>query len=1696
MSAYRIATGSLTRLLIAVVATLAVTTMISASPAAAVVPARATVAIEGAGASCDNPPDAPDATEENRDRFVGLWSERFADQAWLDDFTAQASVPADILAEGFHAMDDATKRWLASCLAEDMFADSTEQLTAAAKQQVLLGVNLVVFGKEQIAQMREELNEPAASQPTPQLPSSGNQTSQSLSEMSQELLSAPSLVSADHPDANFVTPDRSSTDNLKATTSPGLRQLINAPTLVPDKGKAKAPATPGNPQSLTPGPILGLPILPILLEIVDTLLQIIADVQGVLFTVPVLNLLAPAFYKICAEAPTMPLKCSISLPVGIPIPADVNGDNFPDVLGKLTPMLTLKDVGARFSVTKLVTTSLPLKSHVFAVYDTPIVKKRIQVGFDGRSSSLAKHHAATALLKNALLNLPTGDLEVGLTVDSDTPGTTESLTFAVKDLVGGSIGVQPSEENPLAGAVQMSPFPTNFSVNAHLTHTNARSQDTFTVASSTPTKVDAIINQQTTTTSPKSDRTFTATVDKLPTSVTVDLVREGEHQSIDYTGSAPINLVRATDTSTLDTSHPGSFTQSIYEVKGVPTNVSVDMQGTEDILYSANAKIPEVSFSTQTRVDNVLQQQITAKAHQIPKSVHVTNLSTDDQTAVTYDADSELQDVELTMYDLAEDEMNLVAKATGIPTHLQFTQTKDTGVFDFSAPGGIDLIEATLTRGGGSFIDRPGDHATVLKVGDGLGLDLQLTGFESVHFDGSEDTTVAVGLNPGGQSFEVIADLDDPNVFARAFVSALPSSMQVTLSPSAGSATYSASSVIPLLEASFTLRDTMQFASATLTQLPKNIALGFNTTGDTPQITYDADSRLGSIEATYQEAPGAMTLYALISDLPPHMTIGGQDPMVFDARSSAAGAPGSSYLGQVKFQYATDGAFAIVPTPDDHAYIDTVGGTHAELVYSGLQLLSVDTSDEELHVEVRNTAPRMFRAFVTTPTVSLTGFIDKVPAQIQLAQVGNLISYDASSSIDRIFTDLERDNGDTLQVDIHDIPASVDVLFDGLGSTLAWNASAATGSISALAHLTPDTLGGTRAFDAALTITSIPAQWNAGWANGNVLFNAPNSIGSIDASVTNHGSVHTLAGDHLHAFFNEPAGDLDASLKISNLRKIAFNKLTNGNGGGFNAELRMGNGGDLNFGADVTLSAGSKLKVLGGFDNLPTQVNMESNGGRITYTGNSNPDLTISIEAGQSAAALAATPTPPSVHGVSVRDGQSGANKAVKAKLFMTGLPTGLDLNSPAGTYSVTGYHPSIATLSVNAILTTLAPQPVNLQVTQVVPTASPVNFQFGPFLSSTDGSGNHTMNLTYTANQDLGALTAEVIYGNTDDAKLEISEIPKSIVVSGLFAAEQKTVNVTMDHGISDITASYKKAGEIDFAASVHLHDVPKWVNLTIGRGSGSSNGTSVTAPDFTYTGESAGLDINAAATAAIATPVNANAAVELNATNFGHTVTGQLEGRSLHVTSQPELTSFLLKGTGEVGIGVDLSFDEGIFQNTGNLDVHVDIDEVTLGFQNMSDVRLDLGITTGVRGDFSQFDFGLFTDTEVHIVDDFDIFVDWPDPLGSTTWDVVTINEFIDFDNLIEAFHINSNTWGAIFELTIVGCGVHLEIRPGPGHNTADSSLSLPAPIDDGEHTPAWLITPDINALGFSLPGWVLDIVAFFASPYGNGFRLRFGC
>lgn len=1687
-------------------------------------------------ATCDAPPSNADATPANRDAFVQEWMAHISDKAWFANFADLSTLPPDIAAEPAFSMGADTQAWLIACLVDQVLASIGKTPTGDDLQRLQLGLDLEIFGKSQIAQMRTDLNKksaPAAATP----PASTALTPGGMQSAENALATQGSLTPAALPKANVSTPVTTSSSDFFGNASSRLQQLAGASVPQPTTSKAstKSPATPApatvNPNSLLslltgPGGVLNVPLVQLVLKEVQALLQQIAAIQQKLFTVPGVNVLASAFYRVCAESATQPLACSVYLPAGVPNLVDVNGDNFPDMSVNLSPLLNATSAGVDVSFTKLVA-SQPLPAHVFIVYDTPFVKKRIEFGFDGRASTLAQQTNTKVWVQN-ILKAASGDVDVNASITNRSPGSVESMTFAVKDLVGGSTGNPPTEANPMAGAVQFTPFPDTLTARAHLTHTAAQDEDTFNVTSTVPSRVDAVIDQDATTgsgsTAVQSHRQFTALIDQLPTSVNVDLVHQGALQTITYNASAPISHVHATDTATGDISKPTSYTQSQYDVQGVPSAVQVQLQGSQDIKYVASSAIPSAAFSTSTFANNVLQQQIAAQANQVPANIHVSNITDANQTKVTYDADSQLGSLGLSMYDLSPQQptnkTNLVANVAGIPLHIEFTQSK-AGVLDFLANTGIALIQASYSRMDGAILPLPGDHATVKKANDAIGADVQLSGFKSAHFDGTANTQVGLGLDPGGQAFNALADLVDTNsglnVLAQAHVSQLPSSVAVTIDPGTGVVTYAADRIIPELDGSFLKRDTNTSAAFTLLGLPKNITLTFNTSGASPDITYAADSRLTSITGDYQKAPNDLSFHAQISDLPQYMRIHGQDPTVFDARTAATDPIGSSYLGQVAFAYATDGTYEYAPTTDDHVLLDTTGHqVHAELQYTGLQYLSADTTNQQLHAEVRNVNPRLIRAYVTTDNLTANAFIANVPADVRLDQVGNDIQYHASSAISEIYSNVHRANGDSAEVDVQGVPNFIDLTIDSANSRIGWTANAATASISAIAHLTTATTGTDRAFDGELTITSIPAHWFATYPNGNVDFEADApGIGGIDAKVTNHGSYHTLTGDHLRAYYSNPSGninttgDLDASLHISNLTKAQFSKITDGNGGGFTADLNMGNHGQFNFAADVDL--GSTVgHVTGNFTHLPSTIHLSSDGGRIQYNGNDNPDLTLSVAAGDPTA-LTNTPDPLNIHGVSVRDGASSTGKAVKANLYITGLPDHLDLNSPAGTYTVDNFHPTIDPLSVDAQLTTLASQPITLALSQNVGTASPVSFTFGPFLSSTSDDGTHSMSLNYTASRDLGSLTAEATYGNTDDAKLYISDIPggtaPSISVNAAFGKAQKSVTLAMTHDISQITASYKHVGDINFGASVDLTTVPKTVNMLIGRASNSdpTTGKTISAPDFEYTADHAGLNITAYANASIfGNPVDLTAEAHLQVTNIGQHVTGALDGTTVHITSQPATTDFQLIAAGTVNISADLGFSAGPFVNTGTLTVNANIKQLTIGFSSpmgapSTDLRLDLGITTGLSGNFSNFRLDEKSDTTVTVDDHFSFQVDLG-PLGKPTIHIVDINNVpFHLGDVIAGWHLNSNRDGfiSLFHASaLVGhCDVGINYRPREEFD--QTSLSVGPPPNDGTNPPAWLITPipAINGVPI-LSDWELSIIAFFESPFGHSISPGVNC
>jgi hypothetical protein len=101
-------------------------------------------------ASCGAPPEGAGATTADCELFVSLWSPRVADTAWLEQFIALDAVPADILAEGFHDLDDATQGWLVASLATQLGITDTQT-------QAML--SLVIFGKDQLEQLQADFTE-------------------------------------------------------------------------------------------------------------------------------------------------------------------------------------------------------------------------------------------------------------------------------------------------------------------------------------------------------------------------------------------------------------------------------------------------------------------------------------------------------------------------------------------------------------------------------------------------------------------------------------------------------------------------------------------------------------------------------------------------------------------------------------------------------------------------------------------------------------------------------------------------------------------------------------------------------------------------------------------------------------------------------------------------------------------------------------------------------------------------------------------------------------------------------------------------------------------------------------------------------------------------------------------------------------------------------------------------------------------------------------------------------------------------------------------------------------------------------------------------------------------------------------------------------------------------------------------------
>jgi hypothetical protein len=206
-------------------------------------------------------------------------------------------------------------------------------------------------------------------------------------------------------------------------------------------------------------------------------------------------------YRLCVESADVPVSCSITQPVGVPVAADVTGDGDPDLAADLVPAARPAEgaVGLAFAVKSIGRGGL--KARVWAEYDG-----KVSVGFDGlrRGSALSGYDKGTFTVDLA-------GKQVKAEVERTDPGASAAV---VAELAGRS-----------AVSLRQSPATAKLTVKAAL------DPPTLDVAASAPARLEALA---------VNGRQFTqAVLDRMPARAKVRL-SDGELRF-----SSPSTIARA-----------------------------------------------------------------------------------------------------------------------------------------------------------------------------------------------------------------------------------------------------------------------------------------------------------------------------------------------------------------------------------------------------------------------------------------------------------------------------------------------------------------------------------------------------------------------------------------------------------------------------------------------------------------------------------------------------------------------------------------------------------------------------------------------------------------------------------------------------------------------------------------------------------------------------------------------------------------------------------------------------------------------------------------------------------------------------------------------------------------------------------------------------------------------------------------------
>lgn len=1111
-------------------------------------------------------------------------------------------------------------------------------------------------------------------------------------------------------------------------------------------------------------------------------------------------------------------------------------------------------------------------------------------------------------------------------------------------------------------------------------------------------------------------------------------------------------------------------------LSNLPTNIAVDL-GESTFSYDFAQAVSNVTVHAE--VGDLAADVI---VNDLPSSLDVSW----NQTSLVYDANTAITRVRAW---IAMPGVAAFADVQSIPA--DFSVSWPSGTASFSTPGVLGSVLVQASVNGGTITALAGDHASLNKAGSAIGASLKLTGIKAASIDPRNGGNYSLTLSPGGQTFRVGGNID--GLVVAAYVSNLPTTIALDLRHGNGKFAYNASTPITRVWASADAATGPLYAYADLNGLPARVNIDW-TLGSSPSITYNASSTVTSIYGYFVSTTGA-AYEGSITSLPAWMKVAvGSSSVTFDARTAWNAAAASGVVGTITARYASDGAFLYGSGNYANVY-QTATITRASLGYNGLKAIEVSQVNDNLVVDVQNSAPRYFTAYADTVEAYASIVVDSIPAHVRITGVGTTFTYNAYgqtiTTIGAYFWDRE---SLTVDATINSIPGSATIDLNMPSSAITYSASSAIGVIDI------DVWYGV--WYGHLGLSSVPTSWTVTFGSGDYKFDAgAGSIGSVQAIVTNHGSYTTLSGNHVNLNYvqgsggpppadagagaNEGAGTdatsdvIDASLLMTAVQKAQYKRVGSNN----EIDLRMGGNTPFTARADVEFASGVTAYLYVTFTPLPASI-QASFGERTTITTNTNFNLYAYGEYG-TVAALTNAPSPPYVHGASVRDGASGSARAIKAQIYLTGLPTSVNIDPKNGTFAFTNWKPTTSTLVIDGQLDNLLATPVTVYVQQSgIPNPQSLNFS----MKSEDVSGTKRVDVDLTQTAGMGALYADATFGN-NHGRLTVSNIPDDIhalyeIVNGggkfVWDATAPINNVYAGFRVITQSAS--------FQGYVNLAQLPSDFQIDFGRAAGGQG------PTLSYTANANTLDITTYVDASLFGG-DLKARLSFNLVNLGSDVDVYVSGTGVRFTSTPATSMVYAAVWADYDYYTSSSgiWDEGGFLEypwAYHLGVYPTVYNLQVTLTNFSDFSLAWGVTSKMSGSYGTFSFSWDQiNVYLDVYGSIRVVVDWPWPFGSSDINLVNahVHQTITVNALFHTYTNHQAYWFGTSGSVICDWSLSTSIRPHP-HGASWNGLSVTAASAEGG---AWYATP--NPWG-TLPSWVMDLATRYSSPDGGGVGLSF--